>query len=164
MISLDALMQLHPALQITLAASVLVNALLLTHLRRRWLFYRQAASWPHLTVKADSVKMLRVVHSYSGMSTEQEYQQAVFSFHYRVLGSEYSKQSVRQVASAESADELLQSTELSFIYNPQNPAQTLDDVPGPAAVIVTLGGLLIVNAMFLGLAHNLSIFLQGGSN
>jgi hypothetical protein len=164
MISINALMHLHPALQIILAASVLVNAHLILQLRRRWFFYRKAACWPRLTVKAGSVNMLRVVHTDSGATTQQEFYQAVLSFHYQVLGCEYSKQSVRQVESTEAAHELQKNAVISFIYNPENPAQTLDEVPGPAAVSATLIGLLIANGMLLGLAHTLSVFLNGGSN
>jgi hypothetical protein len=161
--SFDALTSLHPALLAVMVAALFVNAVLVVHLVRRWTHYRDARHWPRLTVRADSVKLMRVVHEYVGQQAQRHYHQAVLSFRYVVNGREYAKQSVREVASAEAAEVLRSEARISFFYNPDRPEETLEQIPGAAPVVVTLVGLLVANSMLIGLAHSLSVFLSGGA-
>ena len=155
----------NPVMLTWFGASVLVNAFLLVHLIRRWQFYSQAGRWPRITVKADNVEMMRVVQGSADMMVmgSKEYHEAIVRFRYQVQGRDYSRQSVRQVASAEEAEALKKNATITFLYNPGKPEQTLDEAPGPAPVIATLVGMLIVNGMMLGLAYNLNAFLNGGN-
>jgi hypothetical protein len=161
--SLAALTSLHPALLAVMAAALFVNAMLVTHLVRRWTHYRGASHWPRITVRADSVNLMRVVHAYVGQQPQRHYHQAVLSFRYVVNGREYAKQSVREVASAEEAEALKSKASISFLYNPDQPGETLEQIPGVAPVVVTLLGLLIANGMLIGLAHSLTVFLNAGA-
>jgi hypothetical protein len=161
--SLDALTSLHPALLAVMAAALFVNAMLVVQLVRRWTHYRDARHWPRLTVRADSVNQMRVVHTTVNQLQERQYHQAVLSFRYVVNGREYAKQSIREVASAEEAEALKSTAQISFLYNPDKPEETLERIPGPAPVVVTLLGLLVANGMLIGLAHSLTVFLKGGA-
>lgn len=160
---MNAMASLHPALLAVMAAALFVNAVLVVHLTRRWTHYRDARHWPQLTVRADSVNLMRVVHEYVGQQPQRHYHQAVLSFRYVVNGREYAKQSVREVASAEAAEALKSEATLSFRYNPDKPEETLEQIPGPAPVVITLLGLLVANGMLLGLAYSLTVFLRGGA-
>ncbi|MGH8618209.1 MAG: hypothetical protein ACREUW_10995 [Burkholderiales bacterium] len=161
--SFDGLTSLHPALLAVMAATLFVNAVLVVHLVRRWTHYREARHWPRLTVRADSVNLMRVVHTYVNQLPQRQYHQAVLSFRYVVNGREYAKQSIREVGSAEEAEALKGRASLSFIYNPEKPEETLEQIPGAVPVVVTLLGLLIANSMLIGLAHSLTVFLGGGA-
>lgn len=151
---------MHPILWLIIAVLVSVDLFLLHHLFDRWQQYSQAQRWPRLTVAADSVQLVRVMHSHEGSPTSaQEYYEAIFDYRYQVAGRDYHKQTARQVGSREEADAIKAEARLSFIYNPRDPAQTLEAAPGPAAVILTLIGLLIFNSMMLGLLANVQDFL-----
>lgn len=158
-----SLREMHPLLWLIIAVLVAVDLFLLHRLFGRWQQYTQAQRWPRLTVAADSVQLVRVMHSREGSPTSaQEYYEAIFDYRYQVAGSDYHKQTTRQVGSREEADALKAEARLSFLYNPADPAQTLEAAPGPAAVVGTLIGLLIFNGMMLGLFANVQGFLQGG--
>lgn len=154
---------LHPVLLAIMAAALIVNAVLLVHLARRWSHFRAARHWPRIEVRADSVNLMRVVHSYDTQQAQRQYHEAVLSFRYQVNGREYTKQSVRQVGSVAEAEALKSRTEISFLYNPRRPEETLDEIPGPAPVLVTLLGLLVANSILIGLARSLTLFLSGGA-
>ena len=157
------LRDLHPALWLIIAVLVAVDLFLLHRLFDRWQQYTQAQRWPRLTVAADSVQLVRVMHSREGSPTSaQEYYEAIFDYRYQVAGRDYRKQTTRQVGSREEADAIKAEAKLSFIYNPADPAQTLDQAPGPAAVVGTLIGLLIFNGMMFGLFANVQEFLKAG--
>ena len=154
------LRDMHPILWVIVAVLVAVVLFLLLRLLNRWQQYTQAQRWPRLTVSADTVKLVRVMHSREGSPTSaQEYYEAIFDYHYQVGGLDYHKQTVKQVASQSEADAMKAEAKISFIYNPAEPAQTLDEPPGPAAVIGTLIGLLILNSMMFGLLANVQDFL-----
>lgn len=155
-----SLHDLHPILWLIIAVLVAVDLFLLHRLYDRWQQYTQAQRWPRLTVAADGVQLVRVMHSREGSPTSaQEYYEAIFDYHYQVAGRDYRKQTTRQVGSREEADAIKAEARLSFIYNPADPTQTLEEAPGPAAVIFTLIGLLIFNSMMLGLLTNVQDFL-----
>ena len=65
---------------------------------------------------------------------------------------------MRQLASPSDADAMKEEAKISFLYNPADPAQTLDAAPGPAAVIGTVIGLLIFNSAMFGLLANVQYF------
>lgn len=154
------LRDMHPILWVIVAVLVAVDLFLLLRLFDRWQQYTQAQRWPRLTVAADSVQLVRVMHSREGSPTSaQEYYEAIFDYRYQVAGRDYHKQTTRQVGSREEADAIKAEAKLSFIYNPADPAQTLEAAPGPAAVIFTLVGLLIFNSMMFGLLANVQDFL-----
>jgi len=153
---------IHPLVLIASIALILVDVLLLFHALRRGMQYASAREWPRLQVHADSVDLQSVIHSREGLptSTTRHYE-AVYTFRYRVEGREYSKQTVRSVADRAEAEALKAGQTLSFIYNPRQPEQTLDMPPGPAPFMITVIGLLVVNAMGLGLISNLAAFFSG---
>ena len=154
------LRDMHPILWVIVAVLVVVDIFLLLRLFDRWQQYTQAQRWPRLTVAADNVQLVRVMHSREGSPTSaQEYYEAIFDYRYQVAGRDYHKQTTRQVGSREEADAIKAEAKLSFIYNPADPAQTLEAAPGPAAVIFTLVGLLIFNSMMFGLLANVQDFL-----
>lgn len=154
------LRDMHPILLVIVAVLVAVDIFLLLRLFDRWQQYTQAQRWPRLTVAADSVQLVRVMHSREGSPTSaQEYYEAIFDYRYQVAGRDYHKQTTRQVSNREEADTIKAEAKLSFIYNPADPAQTLEAAPGPAAVIFTLVGLLIFNSMMFGLLANVQDFL-----
>ena len=154
------LRDMHPILWVIVAVLVAVDLFLLYRLFDRWQQYTQAQRWPRLTVAADSVQLVRVMHSREGSPTSaQEYYEAIFDYRYQVAGRDYHKQTTRQVGGREEADTIKAEAKLSFIYNPADPAQTLEAAPGPAAVIFTLVGLLIFNSMMSGLLANVQDFL-----
>lgn len=154
------LRDMHPVLWVIVAVLVAVDLFLLLRLFDRWQQYTQAQRWPRLTVAADSVQLVRVMHSREGSPTSaQEYYEAIFDYRYQVAGRDYHKQTTRQVSNREEADAIKAEAKLSFIYNPADPAQTLEAAPGPAAVIFTLVGLLIFNSMMFGLLANVQDFL-----
>ena len=154
------LRDMHPILWVIVAVLIAVDLFLLLRLFDRWQQYTQAQRWPRLTVAADSVQLVRVMHSREGSPTSaQEYYEAIFDYRYQVAGRDYHKQTTRQVGSREEADAIKAEAKLSFIYNPADPAQTLEEAPGPAAVIFTLVGLLIFNSMMFGLLANVQDFL-----
>ena len=62
------------------------------------------------------------------------------------------------MASQSDAYAMKEEAKISFLYNPADPAQTLDAAPGPAAVIGTVIGLLIFNSMMFGLFANVQNF------
>jgi hypothetical protein len=137
-----------------------IDSFLVLRLIARWQVYVKAQRWPRLTVFADSVQLVRVLHSREGSPTSaQEYYEAIFDYRYQVAGCDYHKQSVRQVASPSEADALKAEAKISFLFNPRDPAQTLDAAPGPAAVIGTVIGLLVLNSMLFGLLANVHQFL-----
>lgn len=155
-----SLRDLHPILWLIIAVLVAVDLFLLHRLYDRWQQYTQAQRWPRLTVAADGVQLVRVMHSREGSPTSaQEYYEAIFDYRYQVAGRDYKKQTTRQVRNREEADAIKAEAKLSFIYNPADPAQTLEAAPGPAAVIGTVIGLLIFNSMMLGLLANVQDFL-----
>ena len=154
------LRDMHPVLWVIVAVLVAVDIFLLLRLFDRWQQYTQAQRWPRLTVATDSVQLVRVMHSREGSPTSaQEYYEAIFDYRYQVAGRDYHKQTTRQVSNREEADAIKAEAKLSFIYNPADPAQTLEEAPGPAAVIFTLVGLLIFNSMMFGLLANVQDFL-----
>lgn len=155
------LSSLHPVVLIAAGALLLVDALLIVHAVRRGMTYISARDWPRLEVRADSVDVQRVVHSRQGLPVASQHHEAVYSFRYRVDGREYNKQTVRSVADRAEAEALKEKQTLSFIYNPRNPEQTLDAPPGPAPLILTLAGLLVVNSIGIGLLRNLASFFGG---
>jgi hypothetical protein len=155
-----SLRDMHPILWVIVAVLVAVDLFLLLRLLDRWQQYTQAQRWPRLTVAAVSVQLVRVMRSREGSPTSaQEYYEAIFDYRYQVAGRDYHKQTTRQVSSREEADALKAEAKLSFIYNPADPAQTLEAAPGQAAVIFTLLGLLIFNSMMFGLLANVQDFL-----
>jgi hypothetical protein len=161
--SFAALTSLHPALLAVMAAALFVNAILVLHLVRRWTQFRDARHWPRLTARVHSVDLMRVVHTTVNQLPQRHYHQAVLSFRYVVNGREYAKQSIREVVSAEAAEALKSEASLSFLYNPEKPEETLEAIPGPVPVVVTLLGLVIANGMLIGLAYSLTVFLGGGA-
>lgn len=159
---MTSLSSMHPLVLIATVALVLVDALLLFYAVQRGMHYASARDWPRLQIHADSVDVQRVVHSREGLptSTTRHYE-AIFSFRYRVEGREYTKRSVRSVADRAEAEALKAGQTLSFIYNPRNPEQTLDAPPGPAPFMITVIGLLMVNAIGITLIRNLTVFFNG---
>lgn len=156
-----ALREMHPLLWVLLAILLVVDAFLVSRLLGRWQQYTQAKSWPRLTVAADNVQLVKVVHSSEGSPTSrQEYYEAVFDYRYLVAGREYRKQTGRQVVDQAAADEMKASAKISFLYNPADPAQTLEAPPGPAAFIATFIGLLVFNSIMFGLMANVRGFLS----
>jgi hypothetical protein len=150
----------HPILWVLVAVVLVIDSFLVLRLITRWREYLQAKHWPRLTVSADSVQLVRVMHSREGSPTSaQEYYEAIFDYRYQVAGRDYHKQSVRQVGSQSEADALKTEAKISFLFNPSDPAQTLDAAPGPAAVIGTVIGLLVLNSMLFGLLANVQQFL-----
>lgn len=158
---MTSLSNMHPLVLIAAIALILVDALLLFHAVQRGTQYASAREWPRLQVRADSVDVQSVIHSREGLptSTTRHYE-AIFSFRYRVDGREYTKQTVRSVTDRAEAEALKAGQTISFIYNPRNPQQTLDTPPGPAPFMITVIGLLVVNAMGLGLIRNLAAFFS----
>lgn len=152
---------MHPLVLIATVALILVDALLLFHAVRRGMQYASAREWPRLQVRADSVDVQSVIHSRESLptSTTRHYE-AVYTFRYRVEGREYSRQAVRSVADRAEAEALKAGQTLSFIYNPRQPGQTLDTPPGPAPLMITVIGLLVVNAMGVGLIRSLAAFFS----
>lgn len=157
------LASLHPIVWGMLAAALFVNAGLVAYLVRRWTHYRDAKRWPRIEVRADSVDLMRVMHNHVGQQHRREYHQAVLCFRYEVNGRRYEKRSVREVGSAEEAEALKADARISFLYNPERPEETLEQLPGPAPVVATLVGMLIVNGMLIGFAESVSRFLSGGA-
>ncbi|MBK7422888.1 MAG: DUF3592 domain-containing protein [Propionivibrio sp.] len=154
-----AFREMHPALWVIVVIQIAVDIFLVLRLVDRWQQYTQAQRWPRLTVKADSVQLVRVAYEREGSPTSrQDYYEAIFDYRYQVAGLDYHKQSVRQVASQSDADAMKEEAKISFLYNPADPAQTLDAAPGPAAVIGTVIGLLILNSMMFGLFANVQNF------
>ena len=155
-----ALREMHPALWVIVALLVVVDIFLLRRLMGRWREYTQAQRWPRLTVNADSVQLVRVAYEREGSPTSRrDYYEAVFDYRYQVAGRDYHKQTVKQVASQGEADALQAEAKVSFLYDPADPARTLDAPPGPAAVLGTVIGLLIFNSMMFGLLANVQDFL-----
>lgn len=153
--------EMHPLLWVLMAVVIAVDSFLVLRLITRWQEYTQARRWPRLTVPADSVQLVRVMHSREGSPTSaQEYYEAIFDYRYQVAGRDYHKQTVRQVASQSEADALKAEAKISFLFNPHDPAQTLEAAPGPAAVIGTVIGLLVFNSMMFGLMANVQQFLN----
>jgi hypothetical protein len=160
----SALREMHPLLWVLVTILIVVDVFLLSRLIGRWQQYTQAQRWPRLTVMADSVQLVKVVHSSEGSPTlRQEYYEAVFDYRYQVAGRDYHKQTVRQVVNQLAADEMKAEAKISFLYNPADPAETLETPPGPAAVIGSLIGsligLLVFNGMMFGLIANVQNFL-----
>jgi hypothetical protein len=156
----SALREMHPLLWVLVAILIVVNLFLVSRLIGRWQQYTQAQRWPRLTVMADSVQLVKVASSSEGSPTSrQEYYEAVFDYRYHVAGHDYYKQTVRQVVDQAAADEMQTEAKISFLYNPADPAETLETPPGPAAVIGTLIGLLVFNGMMFGLIANAQNFL-----
>lgn len=154
-----ALREIHPVLWVIVAILIAVDIYLVLRLIDRWQQYTQAQHWPRLTVNADSVQLVRVAYEREGSPTSrQEYYEAIFDYRYQVAGLDYHKQSVRQVASQSDADAMKEEAKISFLYNPDDPGQTLDAAPGPAAVIGTVIGLLIFNSAMFGLLANAQNF------
>lgn len=153
--------EIHPVMWVLVVVVVAVDCFLVLRLITRWQEYTQAQRWPRLTVPADSVQLVRVMHSREGSPTSaQEYYEAIFDYRYQVAGGNYHKQTVRQVASQSEADALKAEAKISFLFNPHDPAQTLEAAPGPAAVIGTVIGLLVFNSMMFGLMANVQQFLN----
>lgn len=157
--------EVHPLFWLIAAILIAVDVSLLRRLSARWQQYTQSGRWPRLSVQADTVQLLRVVHEREGSpSSRQDYYEAVFDYRYQVAGRDYRKQTVQRVATRDQADALKAAARISFHYNPADPAQTLDVPPGPAVVIATLLGLLIFNSAMLGLLVNVQDFLAIGSD
>lgn len=155
-----ALREIHPVLWVIVAILIAVDIFLVLRLVDRWQQYTQAQRWPRLTVNADSVQLVRVAYEREGSPTSrQDYYEAIFDYRYQVAGLDYHKQTVRQVASQSEADAMKEEAKISFLFNPADPAQTLDAAPGPAALIGTVIGLLIFNSMMFGLLANVQNFL-----
>lgn len=158
---IPAIGEMHPVLWIIVAILVAVDLFLLRRLFDRWQQYTQARRWPRLTVQADKVQLVRVAYEREGSPTSrQEYYEAVFDYRYQVAGRDYQKQTVQRVATQQEADAIKAEARISFLYNPADPAQTLDAPPGPAAVIGTVIGLLIFNSMIFGLLANVQDFFN----
>lgn len=154
--------ELHPLLWVLIIVAIAIDIFLVVRLVNRWQQYTQAQRWPRLTVPADSVQLVRVMHSREGSPTSaQEYYEAIFEYRYQVAGHDYHTRTTRQVGSQAEADAIKAEARISFLYNPADPAHTLEAAPGPAAVIATLIGLLIFNGMALGLISNVQNFLHG---
>jgi hypothetical protein len=154
-----AFREMHPALWVIVVIQIAVDIFLVLRLVDRWQQYTQAQRWPRLTVNADSVQLVRVAYEREGSPTSrQDYYEAIFDYRYQVAGLDYHKQSVRQVASQSDADAMKEEAKISFLYNPADPAQTLDAAPGPGAVIGTVIGLLIFNSAMFGLLTNVQNF------
>lgn len=160
---LPAFSEIHPVLWLIVAILAAVDFFLLRQLINRWQQYTQAKRWPRLTVQADNVQLVRVAYEREGSPTSrQDYYEAVFDYRYQVAGRDYRKQTVQRVATQHEADAIKAEARISFLYNPADPAQTLDAPPGPAAVIGTVIGLLIFNSMIFGLLANVQDFLNLG--
>ena len=75
------LRDMHPLLWLIIAVLVAVDLFLLHRLYDRWQQYTQAQRWPRLTVAADSVQLVRVMHSREGSPTSaQEYYEGIFDY------------------------------------------------------------------------------------
>ncbi len=150
----------HPLAWAALAALMLLNLYLFVLLWRRWQHFHAARRWPRLTVRADRVDLMRVVHARDGLPTgTTEHHEAVLHFCYRVDGRDYHQQRVTTVADRASADSLKTDATLSFLYNPRRPQQTLETPDGPLPLLLTALGLLVVNGMGLGMVTQLAAFL-----
>lgn len=153
--------EMHPVQWIIVAILIAIDIFLLRRLLDRWQQYTQAKHWPRLTVQADNVQLVRVAHEREGSPTSrQDYYEAVFDYRYQVAGRDYQQQTVQRVATQTEADAIKAEAKISFLYNPADPAQTLDAPPGPAAVIGTVIGLLIFNSMMFGLLANVQDFFS----
>lgn len=155
------LADLHPLLWLAMATWLLLDTYVLWLVWRRWRLYRGAPHWPRLQVAPERVDLLRVVHSREGLPTgTRQHHEAVLHFSYEVNGQSYRRTLTKTVADRESAEALKREASLSFLYNPDNPAETLEAAPGPQAFCLSVLGLLVVNGMGLGFVTQLSGFLH----
>lgn len=124
-----------------ISANVILGFHAVKHLNR----YRFASGWPRIAVNADSVDLVRVVTGYETRPGTHEEYDAIIKFRYSIGGTDYSRHITRTLASKEEGERLKASETLTFLYNPENPQETIDRVPGPWGFMLALAGLVFIN-------------------
>lgn len=152
---------MHPLVMGAWGALLLVNAFLLYLAARRFRHYQSARTWPRIEVRADSVELQRVIHSRDQLPVSQQHYEAIFTYRYQVQGREYARQTVVPVSDRAQVEALKSEAKIAFHYNPHDPAETLEQPPGPKPLMLTIIGILVVNGMGTGFIHNLAAFLGG---
>jgi hypothetical protein len=147
---------MHPLVIAAGVALIMVNVFLVYHAFRHYEQYRTARTWPRIEVRADSVDVQRVSYSRQGAPITQHHYEAVVNFRYRVDAREYTKQTVAHVSDRAEAESLKSRSTLSFIYNPANPEETLEQPPGQMPLVLMLVGILVFNGIGIGLVFNLA--------
>lgn len=152
----------HPLVLVAWGALILVDGLLLYHAVRHFQQYMFSRNWPRIVVSADAVDVQRVDYVRQGKPGTEQHYEAVFSYRYAVDGRQYVKQTARPVANREEAERLKERAMIAFIYDPNNPEETLEKTPNETPMILILLGLLTVNGIGIGLIRNITAFLSEG--
>lgn len=153
---------MHPLIIGAWCLLIIADGILIYQTVKQFQYYTGAQDWRRIEVPADRVDVQRVILSRESSPFDKEHFEAVFTYRYSVGGQDYEKQTVQSVTSREEAQALKDRARIAFLYNPQNPGETLDKAPGMLPLALTFGGLLVVNSIGVGLIRNLSGFFGSG--